>query len=135
MVRQQSKQVTEALAEELHDRGIPFRNEQDSQDLAAEPAAALIFNFMWVVAGGRNPEAYAELVRVASRASASEEAARQFDSQLKRVLRGARARVRMPLVRGRGPRCLAASHHRIPGRRDAPSAQRLVAGIPTRHTT
>lgn len=100
LVRQQSKQVTEALAEELHDRGIPFRNEQDSQDLAAEPAAALIFNFIWVVAGGRNPEAYAELVRVASRASASEEAARQFDSQLKRVLRGARARVRMPSFAG-----------------------------------
>lgn len=100
LVRQQSKQVTEALAEELHDRGIPFRNEQDSQDLAAEPAVALIFNFMWVVAGDRNPEAYAELVRVASRASASEEAARQFDSQLKRVLRDARARVRTPSFAG-----------------------------------
>ena len=96
LVRQQSKQVTEALAEELRSRGIPFRNEQDSQDLAAEPAVALIFNFMWVVAGGRSPEAYADLLRVASRASASEEAALQFDSQLKRVLRGTRARVRMP---------------------------------------
>lgn len=32
--------------EELHDRGIPHRNEQDSQDLAAEPVAALVFNFV-----------------------------------------------------------------------------------------
>lgn len=94
LVRQQSKQVTEALVEELRDRGIPFRNEQDSQDLAAEPVAALIFNFMWVVAGGPNPEAYTELTRVASRPSASDEAALQFDSRLKRVLRGARAMVR-----------------------------------------
>lgn len=96
LVRQQSKQVTEALAEGLHDQGIPFRNEQDSQDLAAEPVAALIFNFLWVVAGDRNPEAYTELMRVASRPSASDEAALQFDSQLKRVLRGARAMVRAP---------------------------------------
>lgn len=102
LVRQQSKQVTEALAEELHDRGIPFRNEQDSQDLTAEPAATLIFNFVWVVAGGRNPEAYAELVRVATRASSSEEAARQFDSRFKRMLRDGHARVRMPSFAGQG---------------------------------
>jgi superfamily I DNA/RNA helicase len=96
LVRQQSKQVTEALAEELHDRGIPYRNEQDSQDLAAEPVAALIFNFVWVVAGDRRPAAYAELMRVASRSSANDEAALQFDSQLKRLLRETRATVGSP---------------------------------------
>ena len=94
LVRQQSKQVTEALGEELHVRGIPYRNEQDSQDLAAEPVAALIFNFVWVVASGRRPDAYAELMRVASRSSATEEAALRFDSQLKRLLRDSRATVR-----------------------------------------
>ena len=78
LVCQQSKQVTEALAEELHDRGIPYRNEQDSQDLAAEPVAALIFDFVWVVAGDHRPAAYAELMRVASRSSATDEAALQF---------------------------------------------------------
>lgn len=93
LVRQQSKQVTEALGEELHDRGIPFRNEQDSQDLAAEPVSALIFNLIWVVASHRRPDAYAELMRVASRSSATEEAALQFDSRLKRLLREARATV------------------------------------------
>ncbi len=96
LVRQQSKEVCEALGEELHDRGIPYRNEQDSQDLAAEPAAALIFNFVWVVASDRRPDAYAELMRVASRSSATDQAALRFDSQLKRLLRGARAEVRRP---------------------------------------
>lgn len=96
LVRQQSKQVTEALSEELHDRSIPHRNEQDSQDLAAEPIAALIFNFVWVVASDRRPDAYAELMRVASRTSSMEEAALQFDSQLKRLLRDSRAEVRHP---------------------------------------
>jgi superfamily I DNA/RNA helicase len=101
LVRQQSKQVTEALGEELHDRGIPHRNEQDSQDLAAEPLATLIFNFVWVVAGDRSPNAYAELMRVASRTSATEEAALQFDSQFRRLLRDTRAEVRdLTFVRG-----------------------------------
>lgn len=92
LVRQQSKLVTEALGEELHSRGISYRNEQDSQDLTAEPVAALIFNYIWVVVGDRRPEAYAELMRVASRASG--EAALRFDSHLKRMLRRDRMAVR-----------------------------------------
>lgn len=96
LVRQQSQQVTEVLGEELHDRGIPYRNEQDSQDLAAEPVAALIFNFIRVIATDRRPDAYAELMRVASRTGATEEAALRFDSQFKRLLRDFRAAVRNP---------------------------------------
>jgi superfamily I DNA/RNA helicase len=96
LVRQQSQQVTEVLGEELHSRSIPYRNEQDSQDLTAEPVAALVFNFIRVIATDRRPDAYAELMRVASRTSATEEAALQFDSQLKRLLRESRATVRNP---------------------------------------
>jgi superfamily I DNA/RNA helicase len=96
LVRQQSKQVTETLGEELQERGIPCRNEQDSQDLGAEPVAALIFNFIRVIATDRHPDAYTEFMRVASRTSATEEAALQFDSRLKRLLRDSRAAVRNP---------------------------------------
>ncbi len=96
LVRQQPQQVTEALVEELRDRGVPYRNGQDSQDLGAEPAAALIFNFIRVVSTDRHPDAYAEFMRVASRTGANEEAALQFDSQLKRLLRESRAAVRNP---------------------------------------
>jgi len=96
LVRQQSQLVTEALGEELQDRGIPYRNEQDSQDLGAEPVAALIFNFIREVATDRHPDAYAELMRAASRPGGSEEAALRFDSQLKRQLRDSRAAVRNP---------------------------------------
>lgn len=96
LVRQQSKHVTEALGAEFHDRGIPYRNEQDSQDLAAEPVAALIFNFVWVVAGDRRPDAYAELMRVSSRSNVTDEAALQFTSGLTRLLRRVRAKVLSP---------------------------------------
>jgi superfamily I DNA/RNA helicase len=96
LVRQQPQHVAEVLCEELHDRGIPYRNEQESQDLGAEPVAALIFNFIRVVTTDRHPDAYAEFMRVASRTSATEEVALQFDNQLKRLLRDARAAVRNP---------------------------------------
>lgn len=101
LVRQQSKLVTEALSEELHDCGIAYRNEQSSQDLAAEPVAALIFNFVWVVAGDRRPDAYADLMRLASPSGVNEEAALQFDSRLQRLLEESRAAVRaLSFIRG-----------------------------------
>lgn len=94
LVRQQSKLVTESLGEALRDRGIAYRNEQDSQDLSAEPAAALIFNFVRVLATDRRPDAWTEIMRVASRASATEESALRFDSRLKRLLQDSRTTVR-----------------------------------------
>lgn len=96
LVRQQPHLVAAALGAELTDRGIPFRNEQERQDLAAEPAAALVFNFIRVIAEDRQPEAYAELMKVVNRSSASEDGALRFDSQLKRTLRETRAIVRDP---------------------------------------
>ena len=93
LVRQHSKPVTETLVAQLTARGIPSRNEQESQDLAAEPVAALIFNYMWVLAGDRRHQAYTELMRVAARPSAADEAALRFDSQLSRRIREARTTV------------------------------------------
>ena len=96
LVRQQSRQVTERLVQALHQRGIPCRNEQDSQDLSSEPVAALIFNFVEVVAADRRAPAYAELTRVTALGSATEEAAIRFDNRVKRMLRSASATVRDP---------------------------------------
>ena len=96
LVRQQPHLVAGALGIELTDRGIPFRNEQASQDLTAEPAAALVFNFIRVIADDRQPDAYAEVMRIATRQSASEDEASRFDSQLKRMLQKSRATVRDP---------------------------------------
>lgn len=96
LVRQQPHFVAAALGIELANRGIPFRNEQESQDLTAEPVAALVFNFIRVIADDRQPDAYAELMRIATRQSASEDEASRFDSRLKRMLQKTRATVRDP---------------------------------------
>ncbi|WP_328851220.1 ATP-dependent helicase [Micromonospora globbae] len=103
LVRQQPHLVASALGGELTNRSIPFRNEQESQDLTAEPAAALVLNFVRVVADDRQPDAYAELMRMANRMSASEDEAARFDSQLKRMLHTARANVRDPAFKADQP--------------------------------
>lgn len=90
LIRQQPHLLGGTLFEALTRRGIPFRNEQADQDIAAEPASALILDFVRVVADERQPTAYTELMRVASRPDASEEEALRFDRQLKRLLQEAR---------------------------------------------
>lgn len=94
LVRQQPHLVAKPLNAELRTRGIPCRNEQDRQDLSAEPAAALVFNFIRVVADDRQPQAYTELMRVVGRTSVTKELALRFDSELKRFLREARSTTR-----------------------------------------
>ncbi|MGW1341385.1 UvrD-helicase domain-containing protein [Kribbella sp. NPDC002412] len=96
LVRQQASLVAGPLADELRRRDIPCRNEQERQDLNAEPAAALVLNFIRVVADNRQPHAYTELMRIASRTTVTEESALRFDSKLKRLLRDARSKVRDP---------------------------------------
>lgn len=93
LARQQPHLITSVLGEHLTAAGIPYRNEQQSQDLTAEPAAALIFNFLRVVADDGRPEAYSELVRVVTRGGI-EESDGVLDSKLRTILREARLTVR-----------------------------------------
>lgn len=94
LVRQQPHLVAATLGESLSARGVPYRNEQLSQDLIAEPAAALVFNFLRVIAGDRQSGAYTELMRVAGRSDAAGEEGLRFDRQLKRLLQDARGSLR-----------------------------------------
>ncbi|MGW0631775.1 UvrD-helicase domain-containing protein [Streptomyces sp. NPDC002758] len=111
LVRQQPHLVAAALGRELAGRDIPFRNEQESQDLTAEPAAALVLNFIRVIADDRQPDAYTELMRIANRSSASEDEASRFDGQLKRMVAQTRAIVRGPAFRTREPAAWRALVH------------------------
>ncbi|MGY5106628.1 UvrD-helicase domain-containing protein [Streptomyces sp. 900105245] len=96
LVRQQPHLVAAELGNVLAGRGIAFRNEQDSQDLTAEPAAALVLNYIRVIADDRQPDAYTALMRTAARLSATEDEASRLDGQLKRMISKARATVRAP---------------------------------------
>lgn len=94
IVRQEPHLITSVLGKHLTGAGISYRNEKQSQDLTAEPVAALIFNFLRVVADEASPEAYSELVRVVTRGGV-EEANGILDSKLRTILREARLAVRL----------------------------------------
>lgn len=93
LARQQPHLITSVLGEHLTAAGIPYRNEQQSQDLTTEPVAALIFNYLRVVADEGRPSAYTELVRVVTRGGI-EEVDGVLDSKLRALLRDARLTVR-----------------------------------------
>ena len=93
LARQQPHLITSVLGEHLTAAGIPYRNEQQSQDLSTEPVAALIFNYLRVVADEGRPSAYTELVRIVTRGG-TEEVDGVLDSKLRTLLRDARLAVR-----------------------------------------
>ncbi len=111
LVRQQPHLVASALGSALADRGIAFRNEQESQDLTAEPAAALVLNLIRVIASDREPEAYTELMRTAARPSAPEDETARYDGRLNRMVGNARATMRGPQFRAEDPAAWRALVH------------------------
>lgn len=93
LTRQQPHLITAVLGERLTAAGISFRNEQQSQDLTTEPVAALIFNYLRVVADEGRPTAYGELVRMVTRGGI-DEVDGVLDSKLRTLLRQDRLAVR-----------------------------------------
>lgn len=82
------------LMAELGARGIPFRNEQALQDLSAEPAARLIVDFLRVVTGEREPDAYGRLMDVLLATGVDEDASYELRAGWHRFIDDARDRVR-----------------------------------------
>jgi superfamily I DNA/RNA helicase len=94
LIRNQPHLVAATLGEELTERGIAFRNEQESQDLTTEPAALLVLSYLRVVADERRPDAYAALLRVAAQQGNSDTDDAVIESKLRRHLAQARSQVR-----------------------------------------
>jgi superfamily I DNA/RNA helicase len=92
-----SKQIglhADRLIAELAMRGIPFRNEDALQDLSAEPAARVIIDFLSVVTGEREPDAYDRLMNVLLVMGLAEEKAYELRARWLRFIDDARDRVR-----------------------------------------
>jgi len=64
LVRDRASFYTEKLTAELTKNGIAFRSEQDLQDLSTEPASQLLTDYLLVIFGTREPEAYLRLMDV-----------------------------------------------------------------------
>jgi superfamily I DNA/RNA helicase len=86
LLSRQPDLYAELLMAELEGRGIPFRNEQVLQDLSVEPAARLIVDFLVVVTGERQPDAFGRLMDVLIETGIDEEAAYEQRSRWLRFL-------------------------------------------------
>ena len=81
LVSKQPDLYAARLMAELHRRGIPFRNEQDLQDLACEPVARLIIDYLLVLYFPRAPEVYMRLMAILTESAIDddEQAASRMD--------------------------------------------------------
>lgn len=93
IVRQQPHLIAGLLGKHFTADGIPFRNDQQSQNLTAEPAAALILNFLYVVADDGRPDEYSTLMHMVSR-GASDKTDGVQESKLRTFLSEVRAEIR-----------------------------------------
>lgn len=64
LVSRQPESYAQHLMAEFEQLGISYRNEQKLQDLSAEPAARLVIDFLTVILGEREPDAYRRLMDV-----------------------------------------------------------------------
>jgi superfamily I DNA/RNA helicase len=62
LVSRQLELYTDHLMGALEAKGIPFRNEQQMQDITTEPAARLIVDYLSCVYGKREPKAWVRLM-------------------------------------------------------------------------
>ena len=62
MIRNQLDLYADHLMAALEARGIPFRNEQQMQDITVEPAARLIVDYLSCLYGQREPKAWIRLL-------------------------------------------------------------------------
>jgi superfamily I DNA/RNA helicase len=94
LYRQQPQYYGARLMAILADRGIPFRNEQQLQDIFAEPAGSVIFDFLSVVAADRQAAAYDRLIELVDNAASDDEEGLRAVSAIRQELFLARTQVR-----------------------------------------
>jgi superfamily I DNA/RNA helicase len=93
LVSKQPHLYAAPLMQKLTEFGIAYRNEQLSQDLAAEPVLELIANFLRVVFVERQSVAYTRLIQAASSTAVGEQADYKARARLQRFVQECRAKV------------------------------------------
>ena len=94
LVSRQPELYADRLMAALADRDVPFRNEQQLQDLSAEPAARLIVDFLTGIIADRSPDAFSRLMDVLLATGSDEDAAFEHRARWNRFLDDCRLRIR-----------------------------------------
>ncbi len=90
LVAKQVPLYTHGLRSELRQRGVSFREENELQDLATEPIAVLMLDFLGVVVREREPEAWTRLMDAALGWRFDDDVADAPFGELRRVVSTAR---------------------------------------------
>ncbi|MGA7291240.1 MAG: ATP-dependent helicase [Terriglobales bacterium] len=94
LVSRQPELYADRLMAALAERDVPFRNEQQLQDLSAEPAARLIVDFLTVISADRAPDAFSRLMDALRATGSDEDAAFEHRARWNRFLDDCRGRIR-----------------------------------------
>jgi superfamily I DNA/RNA helicase len=86
LVSRQPELYADRLMAELIGLGVPFRNEQQLQDLSVEPAARLIVDFLTVIVSDRSPDAFSRLMSVLLATGSDEDATYEERARWNRFL-------------------------------------------------
>jgi superfamily I DNA/RNA helicase len=98
LVSRQPELYAAQLMNELGDRGIPFRNEQELQDLSVEPASRMIVDFLTVVISEHAPDAFSRLMGNLLLTGLDEDATHELRARWYRFLDETRERVKSGTV-------------------------------------
>lgn len=94
LVSRQPELYADQLIAELVARGVPFRNEQQLQDLSVEPVTRLIVDFLTVILSDRAPDAFGRLMNTLVATGSDEDASYESRAKWNRFLDDARERRR-----------------------------------------
>lgn len=86
LVRQQSELITIPLVEELQKKGILYCDESKIKGLLEEPIAVVAFNFLRLVSGQHNSEAYISLKQFAEYVSATDAKVQKITNGLNELI-------------------------------------------------
>lgn len=86
LVRQQSELITIPLVEKLQERNIVYCDASKMEGLLKEPIAVVAFNFLRLVVGPPNSEAYIVLKQFAERVSATDMIAQKTTNGLNKLI-------------------------------------------------
>ena len=84
LVSRQPELYAPKLSDALKRHGIPARNEKDLQDLYAEPVVRLVTDFLTVVLGTREPQAYRRTMTALCRHSPDDESEQRLRTEWQR---------------------------------------------------
>ena len=94
LISKQPDAYAELLMDELQKREIPFRNEQQLQDFTVEPFTRLVVDYLLVLTGDREPNAYSRLMEILTVSATDEESQSKLHTNWSNFIKSERLEIK-----------------------------------------